>query len=113
MTKFQDNQSPYITLAESAEPSTPTAGLERVFLDVADSKLKRKDSSGAVSEVGSGGSANHGYYQYLASLLEPDAIEAIKTGAFSYPVASNVTKILTASWNTRLGSAGRMEVRNQ
>lgn len=62
---------------------------------------------------GGGGAASHDYYHYLAALLEPDAIEPLQAGAFSYVVASNVTKLLTASWSTRFGAAGRMEVRNQ
>lgn len=65
-------------------------------------------------QVGSGatGSAGHAYYTYLASLLEPDAIEPIKLAAFSYAIGSTTTKYCLASFNTRLGSSGRFEVRD-
>ncbi len=56
--------------------------------------------------------SGEGYAKYLAASLEPDAIESLKTGAFSYAVGSSETKMLLASYNTRLGSAGRMEQRN-
>lgn len=110
MTTLPNVKNPYITLLETTAPTSPVAGEQRLFIDTADDKLKVKNSAGNVSDVG--GLVNHGYYQYLAALLEPDAIEDIQTGAFSYAVASNVTKLLRASWYTRLGSAGRMEVRD-
>lgn len=58
------------------------------------------------------GSAGNGYAKYLAASLEPDAIESLKTGTFSYAVGPSETKMLLASYSTRLGSAGRMEQRN-
>jgi hypothetical protein len=61
---------------------------------------------------GSGGGAGHGYYQYLAAALEPDAIEPLEVGSFAYVVASNEVKLLLASFATKLGSTGRMEVRD-
>lgn len=57
-------------------------------------------------------SANHAYYTYLASMLEPLAIEALQSGAFSYAINSSTTKLLVASFSTRLGSNGRLEMRN-
>lgn len=60
----------------------------------------------------SGGSADHAYYTRLAALLEPDALEAFQYGAFSYTVASNATRYVIASWQTRFGSTGRHEVRD-
>lgn len=114
MTKFEDNLSPHLTLVEQgSDPDTPATGTHKLFIDSADGHLKRIDEADAVTDVESAGIANHGYYQYLASLLEPDAIETLKSGTFSYVVGAGETKILTASWNTRLGSAGRMEIRNQ
>lgn len=53
------------------------------------------------------------YAEYLCCCLEPDAIEAVQTGTFTYAVGSSETKVLLASWATRLNSSanGRMEMR--
>lgn len=54
-----------------------------------------------------------GYAQYLAASLEPDAIERVQTGgSFSYVVGPSETKLLLASWQTRIGTGGRMEQRD-
>lgn len=70
--------------------------------------------SATVSGTGGGGGGGlpGGYAQYLAAGLEPDAIEAIQKDTFSYAIGSSTTKLLLASWQTRIGSAGRMEARN-
>lgn len=52
------------------------------------------------------------YANYLCAMLEPDAIEKFQFGTFSYPVSSDETKFLIASFYTRLGDSGRMETRN-
>ena len=52
------------------------------------------------------------YAQYLAAALEPDAIEGVQHGLFSYAVPSSLTKILIASFATKIGASGRMEQRN-
>lgn len=59
-----------------------------------------------------GASANNSFYTYLAASLEPDAIEPLQVDGFSYAVGAAATKLLIASYNTRLGATGRMEVRN-
>ncbi len=61
---------------------------------------------------GGAGSANHSYYTYLAAGLEPFAIEPLQGGAFSYAINSSTTKLLLASYNTRIGASGRMENRD-
>lgn len=60
---------------------------------------------------GGGVMPGSGYAARLCALLEPDAIEALQKGAFSYSVAAQ-TKYVLASWKTQLGGAGRAEVRN-
>jgi hypothetical protein len=70
-------------------------------------------SSGTLTATGVGGGATgSGYAQYLAALLEPDAIEALQGGTFTYTVNSSTTKYLLAGWSTQLNGAGRMEQRN-
>lgn len=91
------------------EETTPVAG-DWLVLEKGDSSGKRKLDIDNLPG-GAGGDAEHGYYQYLAALLEPDAIESLLGGTFSYAVNGSTTKLLTASWSTKLGSAGRMEVR--
>jgi len=58
--------------------------------------------------------SGNGYYQYKAASLEPDAIEPILFNNFTYSVASGATKLLMASFFTKIGSSstGRMEQRN-
>lgn len=56
--------------------------------------------------------ANTAYYSYLCALLEPDAIEAAQLDSFTYVIADDETKYVLGSWYTRLGAAGRWEVRD-
>jgi hypothetical protein len=56
MTKAEDNPFPYITLVEGSTPATPSAGRQREFIDSADHKVKRVNSSGAVTTVEGSGS---------------------------------------------------------
>lgn len=65
-----------------------------------------------IADLGSGGGSAAAWFAYEAARLEPDALEPIQKDTFSYTVAATVTKLLMASWQTRIGGAGRMEVRN-
>lgn len=58
MAKASDNLFPSILIAEGSTPAAPAAGGQRLFLDSADDTLKRIDSAGVVSDVGSGSSAS-------------------------------------------------------
>jgi hypothetical protein len=51
------------------------------------------------------------YFQHQAALLEPAALEVLQYNTFSYAVTTS-PKYCIASWQTRLSSSGRMEVRN-
>jgi len=73
------------------------------------------DSKGRITSAsnGSGGTIpGAGYAKYLAASLEPDAIEPLQVGSFTYAVNSGTTKLLLASYNTTLGGSGRAEQRN-
>lgn len=50
------------------------------------------------------------YYDHLAALLEPDALETIKVGTFSYPVSAGATKWLLVGQDLELDSSGRLEI---
>jgi hypothetical protein len=52
------------------------------------------------------------YFTKLAALLEPLALEPAQVGTFTYTIDNNTTKYLVASFFTKLGSGGRMEVRD-
>lgn len=57
MTKFSENQSPKLTMLESAAPSTPSAGLGFIY-EKTDGKLYFKNDAGTETEltnVGAGG----------------------------------------------------------
>lgn len=57
MAKASDNQFPSVLIGEGSAPASPGAGTQRVFIDTADHKLKRKDSAGTVTIIESSGAA--------------------------------------------------------
>lgn len=65
MTTASNNPFPSVLVVEGSAPASPAAGDQRLFIDSADHKLKRKDSSGTVTTV-EGGSATltHSYVGY-------------------------------------------------
>jgi hypothetical protein len=61
MAKASDNPFPSVLVVEGSAPSSPSAGNQRVFIDTADHKLKRVNSSGTVTTIeGSVATALHG-----------------------------------------------------
>jgi hypothetical protein len=54
MTKFSDVPAPSLLIVEGAAPASPPAGDQRLYIDSADHVLKRKNSAGTVTVVGSG-----------------------------------------------------------
>lgn len=65
-----------------------------------------------VAQIDTGAGANYDYFTRLAALLEPDALEPLQRGTFSYAINSSTTKHIIASYWTRLGGSGRWEVRD-
>lgn len=51
MTKASDNEFPSLLVKEGSAPTAPAAGDQRVYIDSADHKLKRKDSASAITVV--------------------------------------------------------------
>lgn len=51
MAKASDNQFPKIILTEGPVPATPTAGDQKLYIDVADHHLKRVDENDAVVDI--------------------------------------------------------------
>jgi hypothetical protein len=56
-----------LTLPEISEPSTPSANNLTIFVDSTDGLLKKKDDTGTVSAIGSGGSGG-GQYSYVGTV---------------------------------------------
>ena len=92
LPKASDNPFPSLLVVEGATPSSPPSGDQRLFVDSADHKLKRVNSSGTVTVVegGAGVAAD--------TLWDTKGDLAIATGADTaakLPVGSN-KQILTA-----------------
>ncbi len=51
---IQDVELPYDTFVEGTSPSNPASGRQKVYVDVADHKLKRRDSAGTVVVIEAG-----------------------------------------------------------
>lgn len=51
MAKASDNVFPKLIVAEGTAPASPAAGQHKLFVDSADHKLKRVDSTGTVTQV--------------------------------------------------------------
>jgi len=51
MAKASDNVYPKLIVSEGTAPASPAAGQQKLFVDSADHKLKRKDSAGTVTTV--------------------------------------------------------------
>jgi hypothetical protein len=99
-------------LSGGSIPGTPASGKVRLYAK-SDGKAYAKDDAGTEYDLATGsGSADHDWFDKAAALLEPDALETIETGTFTKAIGSGVTKYCIASWNTRLGSNGRFEVRD-
>lgn len=68
--------------------------------------------SGTTLNASGGSSPNRDYFKYLALQMEPLAIEEAQVGTFTYTLSAGTPKLLLASYYTKLGSSGRMELRN-
>lgn len=56
MAKASDNVFPKLIVSEGSAPASPSAGQQKLYIDSADHKLKRKDSSGTVTTIENSGS---------------------------------------------------------
>lgn len=69
MAKASDNVFPKLIVSEGTVPASPSAGQQKLYIDSADHKLKRVNSSGAVTTIegGSGGGGSAETYDAAAS----------------------------------------------
>lgn len=94
MTKASDNIFPKLIVAEGSAPSSPSAGDQKLFIDSADHKLKRKDSGGSVTTIEGGGSTS--------PLTTKGDVWGYSTVDARIPVGSN-GQVLTADSTQTLG----------
>jgi len=57
VTKASDNEFPSLLIKEGTAPASPASGDQRVYIDSADHHLKRKNSSGTVTDLEGGTAA--------------------------------------------------------
>lgn len=111
MTKFQDNQSPYLTVVEQvSKPTAPASGNQVLYIKT-DHKLYHEDSGGTETEVGGGsGSAatGWGYPQDFRLTLGSGspvttADQANKTTLYCTPYSGNSIALYdgASTWNVR------------
>ncbi len=75
----------------------------------ADSSLATGVKWAAVS--GGASASETAVYAQKAALLDPLTIEPMQSGTFNYVIGANETKWLLSSWNTKLGTDGRLDLR--
>ena len=56
MTKFEENPSPFLTIVEATEPTAPSAGRQRLYIDSTTHLLKATNSSGTDRTIEGSGS---------------------------------------------------------
>jgi len=79
----------FIKIKEQAAPSTPEADYQSVFIDSADQKLKRKDSSGTVVDIEGSGAVSSVFGRTGAVVAVPGDYTASDVGADPSGTASS------------------------
>lgn len=76
--------------------------------------LGKSDIDNTITVSATGVNPDHAYYQRLAAFLEPDAIEYLRTGTFTYAINSTTTKYFLLGWNCYIDpdTGARYEIRN-
>lgn len=103
MAKASDNVFPKLILSEQTTPAAPSAGQQKLFVDSADHKVKRINSSGTVTTVEGGGSGGGSTYPPGSADIHPttpnakdDEFDGTSTVTWSAtPTAANAFDINT------------------
>jgi hypothetical protein len=69
MGKVSDNVNPKLIFSEGTVPASPSAGQQKLYVDTADHKLKRVDSTGTVTVVEGGGTSSTEDYDTAMAAL--------------------------------------------
>ena len=91
-----------LTVQEVVEPSTPPVGFQKVYIDTVDQQMKKKDSTGTVSPIGSSGAIDYWQRELSAELSSNGVISDLGlTGELiigeKYEVILNVRAIRQAT----------------
>lgn len=70
--KASDNEFPSVLLAEGTAPASPAAGSQRLFVDTADHRVKRVDSTGTVTSLEGDGVTSFNTRTGAVSLTKAD-----------------------------------------
>lgn len=119
MAKASDNPYPSVLVVEGTTPASPPAGDQRVFIDSADHKLKRVNSSGTVTTIESSGSGLTAIPVSVLTVTSGDktllatSYTAVDTGgAFDITIAASAGDILELTLSAILGSDGQSTPNN-
>lgn len=100
MAKASDNPYPSLLVVEGSAPASPPAGDQRLFIDSADHKLKRVNSSGTVTTVEGGGSSSGG--------VVAKAVGRFTAGAVSF--TSTTWASATTAWDLTLSGVAAGDI---
>ncbi len=109
MTNPMSHQDAIIIGGSSGTPTELVKGSDGYVLSVDPSTHHLVWASGSSASLSADETT---YWRDQASLLDPTCLETFKTGAFSYAISGGATKYVVASFKTRIGSTGQMEVRD-
>lgn len=70
MAKGSDNKFPKVIITEGSAPSNADSGDQKLYIDSADHKLKRKDSSGTVVSIEDAGSGAPSTSEYVTTAAD-------------------------------------------
>jgi hypothetical protein len=91
MPLFENNLSPYLTIVEATEPSAPSAGQQRLYIDSTTHLLKATNSSGTDRTI-------EGFSNPMSAV--GDIIQGTTAGAAASLAAPAAGKVLTGAGTT-------------
>lgn len=106
--KGSDNPAPSLLIVEGAAPASPAAGDQRLFIDSADHLLKRKNSGGTVTTIGSAALATDTLWDAAGDLVVgtgADTAAKLSVGADSTVLTVSPTTHVPV-WSAPSGGGG-------
>lgn len=115
MAKASDNRFPKLIVTEGTTPASPAAGDQKLYIDSADHKLKRVNSTGTVTSIEGGGSGILAVTSYAPgtpaspSTSSTTAVDVDATNlavTFTAPASGQVVVTLSALMNPPSATGG-------
>lgn len=94
MAKASDNLFPKLLVVEGSAPASPAAGGQALFIDSADHKLKRKNSSGTVTTIEGSGSGFAPKVKWLRYTTQDIKVASTSFGAFTTSAGGTLSTAL-------------------